>query len=346
MIAQIVGTVSYAIVMELIIGFVLVLTTAVVRYGHSTQYRLWAAGWILIVATSAQNTFGLPETVTPSVALSIVGMVTGTTLFLVGRKSDPEKESIVVGVLLSLVISSVYAYHVHATSTLTHQAYLWPEVYSGLGFIVMLHSLMRYPLHGLFITLLKLSIVGWIMAVMSAPLVAIWAPQLIDITLWAQVTTMAMIGAAMFALLLVLKDRAIKRESELALVLSSTIQHDIRNYLHAIIAALELARTDAENALQWVDTAQLAAEQAAAFTEEMREISASVVRDGGNRDVFDIVPVIYSIVETLTRLGGLEDCQIDIHMCDSVPVMSSRVIRQVFWNIIDCLLYTSPSPRD
>jgi len=118
-------------------------------------------------------------------------------------------------------------------------------------------------------------------------------------------------------------------------LMSGIINHDIRNYVGTLLESINQLKTEGSDDEFWLNLTSEAIESMAEFVEEIRHISAGISRFEAEREPIRLVDLLGEVKTRVTREYSLSTDSIEIAVDDDVFVLTNRIIRELFWNIVD-----------
>jgi signal transduction histidine kinase len=149
-----------------------------------------------------------------------------------------------------------------------------------------------------------------------------------------QAAAVIMTGASLLTLYMRLTQWSLLKQNEISNLISSVLQHDIRNYVNTANQALEIHH-DGVSSDRILRIAAAAIEDAALFIERMREISVALSKLEST-----LVPMHLNdiVEEALTQVKveyGLTDDRASVKIPTEIMVETNLLAKEMVWNIID-----------
>ena len=305
------------------------------RYSTKQSYRYWALGWITYSIGGLQAGFTTVQGLAPLDLFGIFCIFSGSTLILHGtHDTQITKKGVtayVIGVaaflsagIFSLLLGLPY--------------YL---IFGILGFYVMYVCILSVKtVYGFkdvnntskiwLISGLMLVAISWLLF----PLVAI-SPETYFYIITIQAAGVIITGASMLIFFIGTVTQNLEQQYQASQIMSSLIQHDIRNYIHVAQSALELAEGNTLVENHWLDIASESLEDASRFINEMRDIYGVLSRQKLEHQRLNLTSVINHVLDRVTQEYSLESSQIDLQIAQEIEINTCSLFGEILWNIFD-----------
>jgi signal transduction histidine kinase len=127
----------------------------------------------------------------------------------------------------------------------------------------------------------------------------------------------------------------LEQQYQVSQIMSSLIQHDIRNYIHVSRSALDLIQDVSIVENQWISIASDALEDASLFINEMRDLSGLLARMNNNHEIVPLMSVVDQVVSRVQQEYSLEHRQITVNIMESTMIKTCPLFKEILWNIFD-----------
>jgi signal transduction histidine kinase len=332
----IVDTSVLIVLFEILIAFLCVIASGLYRFSRGLMYRLWSASWILFSATSTLVLF-----TTSSVELSIIdavasgGIMLSALLLLDGTHENDRRNRkdvllypaafaigfvlVPIGIIFNMSYGMVFTPGAILISyacftsvgqfrkrTVTRDFDYWTLIF---GFVVWGSTMVFFPLN-IFVEALVL--------------------QLIFTT-----TGLIMTGAGMLNVLIRETTENLKVQHAITRLMSGIVNHDIRNYVGVLQESIEQMKSESHDHEFWLGLTSDAIDSMAKFVEEIRHISAGMVRFEAERTPLGIIGLLSEVRIRVDKEYSLSPEAITIAVDENVVVLTNSLVKEMFWNIID-----------
>lgn len=129
--------------------------------------------------------------------------------------------------------------------------------------------------------------------------------------------------------------RDLERQYKVTQIISSLVQHDIRNYIQAARLALDLTESAGIVNDHWTDMASASLDSAKDFVDEMREIASTLTRFKPQPEPTHLFTLVDSIKQRVMSEYSIESDQVKIEISKSTQVLACRLSKELLWNIFD-----------
>jgi signal transduction histidine kinase len=310
-------------------------TWGLFRYSTTARYRLWAFGWFIYSIGGIQSAFSSQNLI----PLDIVGLAcfyVGSTLILDGsRESELNQHRValyITGVLV-LFIAALFS------MALNLPYYL---IFGFLGLYIAYVCLFSVRIVYGFRDIndmpkgwLIIGLMTWAISWLIYPLVTILPSPFYDIIATLQAAGVIVTGASMLTFFMMTVTHKLEQQYQVSQIMSSLIQHDIRNYIHVSRSALDLIQDVSIVENQWISIASDALEDASLFINEMRDLSGLLARMNNNHEIVPLMSVVDQVVSRVQQEYSLEHRQITINIMESTMIKTCPLFKEILWNIFD-----------
>ena len=310
-------------------------TWSLIRYSTREMYRFWAIGWVIYSMGALVGAVLSTSILAITDIFALSAMYIGATLIQDGTRGKriTRKRGLIyiIGVILffSLLITGLLL--------------LWPFyfVFIPLGlhiaFVCLLSAKtiyeMQEPMGQPKIWLLVgLSTwgVSWLLFPFMAPI-----PDLYLVFMVIQSVGVVVAGASMLTLFMMTVTRDLERQYKVTQIMSSLVQHDIRNYIQVARLALELTENSGVVNDHWIEVASASLEGARGFVDEMRNIAISLTKAQLKPRPEKLLGLINSVKERVIIEYSIEPNQINVQISEDTTVEVCPLAKELLWNIFD-----------
>ncbi|MGY5858347.1 MAG: HAMP domain-containing sensor histidine kinase [Candidatus Thorarchaeota archaeon] len=308
---------------------------SLIRYSTREMYRYWAVGVVIYSAAAFWGVIMSTSNLVITDIFSLAGMYVGATLIVdgsKGKKLTRERVSLyIVGIILfsSLLIIGLLLswpfYFVFAPLGL-HIAYVCfvsaktvREIPEPLG------QPKLWLLAGLTI---------WGFSWLTFPLIA-FIPEYYISFMLIQAVGVVFSVASMSTLFMRTVTRDLERQYKITQIMSSLVQHDIRNYIQVARLALDLTEDIGIVNDHWIDVATESLEGAKGFVDEMRDLAISLSQARIEPEPKKLLGLVNSVVDRVVNEYSIEPDQIDVKISEDTTVDVCPLAKELLWNIFD-----------
>ncbi len=308
---------------------------ALLRYATQPKHRYWAIGWVVYSIGAIFGVLVSTSGLVPSDIISLSLMFFGSRLILDGSRS-------------------------------AYRPIQWIAYPVGFVFLLLDLLLGLYLSVSFFLVFLPLAIHVAYACIISAKAVYESTPQMRrsdwwlvgGLLFWAsswfvfpfglffpesfyfdsmilQAGGILVTGSAMLTYFLKNVTEDLEVQYQVSQIMSSVVQHDIRNYLQTIRNSLELAEGEPHKQDHWVELAGETVDRASDFIDDMRMIAASLTRERSPRVEVPMREMIQQVKERVSLEYALGSDDVWVEVPDSVTVTSCGLLRELLWNIFD-----------
>jgi len=310
-------------------------TWSLIRYSTREMYRYWAIGWVIYSIAAIWGVILSTSALTITDIFTVSGMYIGSTLILDGTRGNKLKRKrlsiYIIGVILlfSLLIVGLLL--------------SWPFyfVFAPLGFYIAyvclfsakteyeMQETMGQPKIWLFAGLTTWG-VSWILFPFMASV-----PDFYLVFMVIQAIGVVVSGASMLTLFMMTVTRDLERQYKVTQLMSSLVQHDIRNYIQVARLALELTEDTSVDNDHWIDVAAESLEGARNFVDDMRNISISLTQAQIKPKPEQLLGLINSVKERVITEYSIESDQVKVQISEGTTVDVCPLAKELLWNIFD-----------
>jgi len=310
-------------------------TWSLIRYSTRESYRYWAIGWVIYTIGAFWGVIFSTSTLIITDIFALAGMYVGATLIADGtrgKKITRNRISIyivgivlcfallVVGLLISLPFYYVFmplGLHIAYVCLLSAKTVYKMQESMGQPKLWLLTGLTTWGVSWLFFP---------IMAQIPVYYLAFMVIQAVGVVLT---------GASMLTLFMRTVTRDLERQYKVTQIMSSLVQHDIRNYIQAARLALDLTESTGIVNDHWIHLASASLDGARDFVDEMREIAASLTRFKPNPEPTHLFTLVDSIKQRVMSEYSIESDQVKVEIPEDTVVLACPLTRELLWNIFD-----------
>ena len=139
----------------------------------------------------------------------------------------------------------------------------------------------------------------------------------------------------MLTLFMMTTTRDLQRQYRVTQIMSSLVQHDIRNYIQVARLALDL--TEDTNVVNdhWINVASESLEGAKNFVDEMRNIAIALTQSQIKSEPVKLLGLINSVKERVITEYSIEHNQIDVQISEDTTIEVCPLAKELLWNIFD-----------
>jgi signal transduction histidine kinase len=299
------------------------------------MYRYWAIGWVIYTAAAIWGVLLSTSELVITDIFSLSGLYVGATLIVDGTKGKKLTQKRISVYLLGIILF---------TSLLMIGLVLsWPFyfVFAPLGlhivYVCALSAKTVYeisePIGQPRIWLLS-GLITWGFSWSSFPIIGI-LPEYYSGFMVIQAIGVIITGASMMTLFIRTLTQDLERQYKVTQIMSSLVQHDIRNYIQ--VAKLSLELTEDSNLVNnhWIEVASQSLDGARDFVDEMREVASTLTRSKPEPEPTQLRNLVESIRQRVIAEYNIPPDQVDIQVSDDTFVMACRLSSELLWNIVD-----------
>jgi len=331
-------SVDLALQAVLILSFLTLYGTVawgLLRYSAKQSYRYWALGWIIYSIGGLQAGFSSVQGLVPLDLVGIFCIFSGSTLILHGTNdAQITKKQVTTYVVCVVAFLTAGIFSLF----LKFPYYL---IFGILGFYVMYVCFLSVKTVYGFKDVNNMSKIWLISGLMLVgfswlifPSVAI-SSEFYFYIITIQAAGVIITGASMLIFFIHTVTQNLEQQYQASQIMSSLIQHDIRNYIHVAQSALDLAEgnTLAEN--HWFDIASESLEDASRFINQMRDIYGVLSRQKLEHQRFNLAFVINHVLDRVVQEYSLDSSQIDLQISQEIEINTCSLFSEILWNIFD-----------
>jgi len=310
-------------------------TWSLIRYSTREMYRFWAIGWVIYSIGAIMGVLLSSSALIITDVFAISGMFVGATLIqdgTRGRKISRKRIRVyATGVVLFftwLIVGLLFSfpfYYVFIPLGL-HIAYV---CFLSAKTVYEMQEPMGQPKIWLLSGLITWG-VSWILFPFLAPI-----PELYFVFMLIQAVGIVVSGASMLTLFMMTVTKDLERQYKVTQIMSSLVQHDIRNYIQVAKLALELTENSGMVDNHWIDVASASLEGARNFVDEMRNIAISLTQAQIESKPEQLLELVNSIKERVIKEYSIEPDQIKVQISEDITVDICSLAKELLWNIFD-----------
>ncbi|MDH4214284.1 MAG: HAMP domain-containing histidine kinase [Candidatus Thorarchaeota archaeon] len=305
------------------------------RYSTKPGYRFWAFGWVIYSIGGIQSAFS-PQNL---ILLDILGLTcfyVGSTLIL-----DGSRETKLTQRRLILYLAGV---SVIFLATLSGIALSLPYymIFGILGlhiaYVCLLSARTVYSFKdskGMPRVWLIVGLLTWAISWLVYPFVIILPSWYYDFVVTLQAAGVIVTGASMLIFFTMTVTHNLEQQYQISQIMSSLIQHDIRNYIHVSRSTLELIQGSSPAEKQYIGIASETLDDASIFINEMCDLTSLLARVNVNHELTSLSSIVAQAAKRVQQAYSLEPHQIDINISESTMIKICPLIKEILWNIFD-----------
>ncbi len=325
-----------AIMIEILIAFLLIIGVGLYRFSRGVMYRLMSAAWILF---SLSTTLVLFTTsllgLSPIDALATGGMMVSALLLVDGTHERRRRYSLDVILYPIVFVIGFVLVPIGLAMNLTYGVVFTPSaIFTCYACWSSAKQFMKKPLtRNIDFWTLILGLIVWGSTMLLFPIgifVDVLHIQLILLT-----TGFIMTGAGMLNVFIRETTEDLSVQYAITQLMSGIINHDIRNYVGTLQESTRQMKTEGSDHEFWLNLTSEAVENMAEFVEEIRHFSAGFSRFEAEREPIRLTDLLRDVKTRVTNEYSLSTDSIEIAVDEDVFVLTNRIIREMFWNIVD-----------
>lgn len=332
----VIGIEVLIVLLEVLIAFLCVIGVGLIRFSKGVMYKLWSAAWILFTISSTVVILSTSiEGLSLIDAVSAGGILLSALLLLDGtheRRRYRSREVLLYPIVFTIGFSFV---PIGIIVNLTYGVVFTPGAcliaYACFSSAIQLRK--KSLLKDFDYYTLSIGLITWGATMIFFPLnifVDALAFQLIFTT-----TGLIMTGAGLLNVFIRETTENLKVQNSIAQLISSIVNHDIRNYVATLAESIHQMQTSSDDRQFWLDLSSEAVESMTDFVEEIRNISAGMTRLEAQRELINIYDLLNDVKQRVTREYNLTEDAITITFSEDMTVLTNSIVRELFWNIID-----------
>ncbi|MFX1367955.1 MAG: sensor histidine kinase [Promethearchaeota archaeon] len=313
-------------------AFLLQVSISLLKYAVNRKFVLWSVGWTLFSAGAASSIIRVSEFTEVVDFIALPSMAVASIIILDAAHGNTELGKrfpfylvAFIGAILLCVLGLAFALPLFATYTpiqilvayscFTSVAAI-QGMHRGLGiaWAFAIIGFLTWGFSGLLYSLLLLSGIPYLAAILQAIGIIITGASLMGF--YADITT-----------------DNLRKQYNLAELMSMTLQHDIRGYVQTASLALEAHQAESDTSLRLMIASQ-AMEDAIKFCESMREISASLLRLEASHTPLHLAKMAENVALRVRREHGLKGDRLAINLEQNPLVYSNQLVEELLWNIV------------
>jgi len=310
-------------------------TWSLIRYSTRESYRYWAVGWVVYTVGALQGVFMPSEGLVLTDAFSLVVMFIGSTIILDGSKCNK----------LTMRRAPVYL-----VGSIILVAYLIVGILLRIPFYVVFGFLGLYISY---VFLLSAKTVYEIKESMGQPklwlisgfttwgvswlliLTVGFIPEMYSIFIIVQAVGVLVSGASMLTLFMRTVTRDLERQYQVTQIMSSIVQHDIRNYIQVARLALDLTDNVEFMNGHLINVASDSLNEAKEFVDDMRDVAARLTRFEPSPQPQRFLTLVNPIKNRVVQEYSLSSEQVHVKIGEDTIISTCRLSKELLWNISD-----------
>jgi len=299
------------------------------------MYRYWAIGWAIYSAGAFWGVLLSSEALVITDIFSISGIFIGGT-FIIGGSRGRE-------LTRNRASHYVFGNIIFLALLIMGLTFSWPFyfVFTPLGvYIVFACFLMGRNVYNIPESIgqpriwLLSGLTLWGFSWLSFPLIAIF-PEYYPMFMVIQAVGVIVSGASMMTLFIRTVNDDLQRQYKVTQIMSSLVQHDIRNYIQVAKLALELTENSGLVNNHWIEVASQSLDGARKFVDEMREMASILTRFRPEPKPIQLRALVDSIKQRVVSEYSIQPDQIKIEVPEETVVLACRLSSELLWNIFD-----------
>jgi signal transduction histidine kinase len=310
-------------------------TWSLIRYSTRERYRYWAIGWVIYSIGAFIGIVLSTSILSITDILSISAMYIGSTLIQDGAKEKKltrRRSTVYIGgelIFLSLLVAGLFlswpfyfvfiplGLHIANATLLSAKAVYQMKEQKGQPRIWLFAGLTIWGM-------------SWLLFPFMAP-----TPKFYPVFMVIQAVGVVVSGASMLTLFMVTVTKDLERQYKITQIMSSLVQHDIRNYIQVATLALELTENTGIANDHWIDVATHSLEGARSFVDEMRNIAISLTQAQIEPKPEKLLVLINSIKERVLTEYSIEQDKIHVQISENTTIDVCPLAKELLWNIFD-----------
>jgi len=310
-------------------------TWSLLRYSTREMYRYWAIGWVVYTAGAFWGVLLSSSDLIITDVFSLAGIYVGATLILDGSRGKKLTQNRITLYIIGVIFFS--------SLLVTGLVFSWPFyfVFAPLGiyvaYVCVLSARTVYnipePIGQPRVWLLS-GLIIWGCSWLSFPIIAI-IPNYYTGFMVIQAIGVILAGASMMTLFIRTLTYDLQKQHKITQIMSSLVQHDIRNYIQVAKLALELTENSSIVNSHWIDVASQSLDGARDFVEEMREIASTLTRYKPSPEPTHLQTLINSVKQRVIAEYSIQPEQVRVEVSEDVLVLACRLSSELLWNIFD-----------
>jgi signal transduction histidine kinase len=322
------------VLVQVLLTFVVVISLGLFRFASGTRYKLWSIGWTIYTIAAVTTVLSSESALVMIDTIATAGMMIGTMALIDGsnEKSRQGKELVIYPILALVGVILVPI-----------------GIFLGLTYGFVFTPIGFFTTYGCWLSVVKLRtssktknidyhslILGfslWGFSTLFFP-INIWIDilgiQVIMITLGLTIT-----GAAMLTFVFGAKTEDLRTQYAISQLMSGILNHDMRNYVGTLSESVEQALAPDSDREFWLQLMLEITQSMSGFIADIRQVSASLSRLEMTSKPLQIRPMLDEVRLRVEREYDLDSSQITIDVSDKDLIMTSGIVRELLWNILD-----------
>ena len=129
--------------------------------------------------------------------------------------------------------------------------------------------------------------------------------------------------------------RDLERQYQVTQIMSSIVQHDIRNYIQVARLALDLTDNVEFMNGHWINVASDSLNEAKEFVDDMRDVAARLTRFEPSPQPQRFLTFVNSIKDRVVQEYSLSSEQVHVKIGEDTIISTCRLSKELLWNIFD-----------
>ncbi len=319
---------------QISVAFVLLISIGILTFAKGARYRLWSIGWVIYTLSSAGALLAIGTGFLLSDAIIASGMLFSGMIIYDGTNEKQRKNR----QLLAYLGAPLFCFPIFIISVFLNLSYM--VLYLPVNLFI---SFVCYKtVHYLLITPERRTkefwnlLIGFLSLGLSTSLYfLIIFEGFIDIYVFLIITSLVMTGVGMLTMFIQHTNDDLTVQYNISQIMTGVLQHDVRNYIGSLHESLLQLQEFPDDSDFWLPLSLEIVETMTEFINEMRSISASLVRFEAQMYPIVISDVISEIKTRVEREYNIDETQIQVNVSKETNVMTSTLVKEILWNIID-----------
>jgi signal transduction histidine kinase len=319
---------------QITIAFILLISIGILTFAKGARYRLWSIGWVIYTLSSVGGLLSIGTGFLLYDAIIASGMLFSGMVIYDGTKEKQRKNR----QLLEYLIAPIFCVSIFIVAVSLNLSYM--ILYVPINYYT---SFVCYTtVHHLLITperrtkeFWSLTIGFLLLGISTTLYVLIIFEGFIDIYVFLIITSLVMTGVGMVTMFIQHTNDNLTVQYNISQIMTGALQHDIRNYVGSLHQSLHQLNESPDESDFWLPLSLEVADTMLEFINEMRHISASLVRFEAQKYPIVLMDVIDEIKVRVEREYNIDQTQIQVNVSKETNVMTSTLVKEILWNIID-----------
>jgi signal transduction histidine kinase len=322
------------VLVQVLLTFVVVISLGLFRFASGTRYKLWSIGWTIYTIAAVTTVLSSESALVMIDTIATAGMMIGTMALIDGsnEKSRQGKELVIYPILALVGVILVPI-----------------GIFLGLTYGFVFTPIGFFTTYGCWLSVVKLGtssktknidyhslILGfslWGFSTLLFP-INIWM-NILDIQVILITFGLTITGAAMLTFLFGAKTEDLRTQYAISQLMSGILNHDMRNYVGTLSESVEQALAPDSDREFWLELMLEITHSMTGFIADIRQVSANLSRFEMASKPIQIRSILDEVRLRVEREYDLDPSQIKIDVLDKDLIMTSGIVRELLWNIID-----------